>query len=137
MKNPEAIKDQQLLDKMIQGGRTNLSEWFEKIADEFCKEQVVEERTSVETIQNKFYIDLTKQFLCSLSTLLFKFMIEKGVGHIVEPCPLLRELPQNTNWGEKQKKWEKIITKREWEYFLSKWTELSRISKASGRKWGG
>ena len=50
MKNPEAIKDQQLLDKPIQGGRTNLSEWFEKIADEFCKEKAVEERTSVETI---------------------------------------------------------------------------------------
>ena len=50
MKNMEAIKDQQLLDKLIQGGRTNLLEWFEKIADEFCEEQVVEERNSVETI---------------------------------------------------------------------------------------
>ena len=97
MKKPKVIKDQKLLDKLIQGGRTNLSEWFKKIADEFCEEQAVEERTSVETTEKKFYTDLTEQFLCSLPTLLFKFLIAKGVGHIVEPCPLLHEPPQNTN----------------------------------------
>ena len=95
-------------------------EWFENIADEFCEEQVVEERTSVEIIKKKLYIDLTEQFLCSLLTLLFKFLIEKGVGDIVEPRPLLCEPPQNTNWAEKQKKWEKFIAEREWEYFLRK-----------------
>ena len=62
-----------------------MSEWFEKITDEFCEEQAVEDRTLVEFVKNKFYIDLTEQFLCSLPTLLFKFLIEKGVGHIVEP----------------------------------------------------
>ena len=97
-----------------------MSEWFENIANEFYEEQAIEERTSVETIKKKFYIDLTEQFLCSLSTLLFKFLIEKGVGHIVEPHPLLCEPPQNTKWVEKQKKWEKFIAEREWEYFLSK-----------------
>ena len=97
MKKPEVIKDQQLLDKQIQGGRTNLSEWFEKIADEFCEEQAVEERTSVETIKKKFYTDLTEQFLCSLLTLLFKFPIEKGVGHIVETHPSLCGPPLNPN----------------------------------------
>ena len=111
MKKPEATKDQQLLEKLIRGGRTNLSEWFEKITNKFCEEQAIEERTSVETIQNKFYIGLTEQFLCSLPTLLFKFLIEKGAGHTVEPRPLLREPPQNTNWVEKQKKWEKFIAK--------------------------
>ena len=120
MKNLEAIKYQQLLDKLIQRGRTNLSEWFEKIVDEFCEEQAVEERNSVETIQNKFYTYLTEQFLCSLPTLLFKFLIEKGVGPIVEPRPLLHELRKNTNRAKKQKKWEKFVAKREWEYFLSK-----------------
>ena len=120
MKNPEGTKDQQLLEKVIQRGRTNLSEWFEKIAGEFCEEQAVEERTSVETIKNKFYTDLTEQFLCSLPTLLFKFLIEKGVGHIVEPHPSLCEPPLNLNWAEKQKRWEKFIAEREWEYFLSK-----------------
>ena len=101
MKNPKAIKDQQLLEKLIRGGRTKLSEWFEKIIDEFCEEQAIEERTSMETIQKKLYTDLTKQFLCSLLTLLFKFLIEKGVGHIVEPRPSLHELPSNSNWTEK------------------------------------
>ena len=97
MKKPEATKDQQFLEKQIRGGRTNLSEWFEKINDEFYKEQAIEERNSMETIQNKFYTDITEQFMCSLPTLLFKFLIEKWVGHIVEPRPLLREPPQNTN----------------------------------------
>ena len=79
----------------------NLSEWFEKITDDICEEQDIEERTLIETIQKKFYTDLTKQFLCSLPTLLFKFLIEKGVGHIVKPRPLLCKPPQNTNWEEK------------------------------------
>ena len=87
MRNPDRIKEQQLLEKLIREGRTNLSEWFEKIADDFCEEKAVEDRTLVETIKEKFYIDLTEQFLCSLPTLLFKFLIEKGVGHIIEPHP--------------------------------------------------
>ena len=95
-------------------------EWFEKITDEFCEEQAIEEITSVEFVRKKFYMDLIEQFMCSLPTLLFKFLIEKGVRHIVEPRPLLPELPQNTNSVEKQKKWEKFIAKREWEYFLRK-----------------
>ena len=120
MRNPDKTKEQQLLQKLIRGGQTNLSEWFEKIADDFCEEQVVEDRTSVETVKKKFYIEFNEQFLCSLPTLLFKFLIEKGVAHIVEPRPSLLEPPPNTNWAEKHKKWEKFIGEREWEYFLSK-----------------
>ena len=75
-----------------------------KIVDELCEEQVVEERTLVETIKKKFYTDLTEQFLCSLPTLLFKFLIEKGVGHIFEPRPSLRGPSLNPNWVEKQKR---------------------------------
>ena len=45
---------------------------------------------------------------------------EKGVGHIIEPHPSLRGPQSNPNWEEKQKKWEKFIVEREWEYFLSK-----------------
>ena len=120
MKKPTKTKEQWLLEKLIRRGRKNLSEWFEKITDDFCEEQSIEEITSMKTIEKKFYTDLTEQFLCSLPTLLFKFLIEKGVGHIVEPRPLLCELTQNTNWAEKQKKWEKFITEREWEYLLSK-----------------
>ena len=95
-------------------------EWFENITNEFYEEQAIEERTLVETIQKKFYTDLTEQFLCSLLTLLFKFLIEKGVGHIVEPCPSLHEPPPNSNWAEKHKKWDNFIAEREWEYILSK-----------------
>ena len=109
-----------MLERLIRGGRTNLFEWFEKIADDFCEEQAVKDRTLVETVKEKFYIDLVEQFLCSLPTLLFKFLIEKGVAHIVEPRPSLHELPTNSNWEEKQRKWEKFIVEREWEYFLSK-----------------
>ena len=97
-----------------------MSEWIEKIADEFCEEQAVEERTSVETIKKKFYTDLTEQFLCSLPTFLFKFLIDKRVGHIVKARPSLHGLSINPNWVEKQKRWEKIIAEREWEYCLSK-----------------
>ena len=97
-----------------------MSEWFEKIADDFCEEQAVEDRTSVEIVKKKFYIDLTEKFFCSLLTLLFKFLIEKGVGHIFEPRPSLCGPPINLNWVEKQKRWKKFIAEREWEYFLSK-----------------
>ena len=97
-----------------------MSEWFEKIIDKFREEKATEERVSVESIEKRFYTDLTEQFLCSLPTLLFKFLIEKGVGHIVEPRLSLRKPPPNSNWEEKQKKWEKFIVEREWEYFLSK-----------------
>ena len=113
-------KEQKFLDKLFRGGRTNLSEWFEKIANDFCEEKAVKDRTSVETVKAKFYTDFTEQFLYSLPTLLFKFLIENGVGHIVEPRPPLCEQPPNTNWVEKQRKWEKFIVEREWEYFLSK-----------------
>ena len=106
MKKPEGTKDQKLLEKLIHGGRTNLSEWFKKIADEFYEEQAVENRTSMETVKKKFYTDLTEQFLCSLSTLIFKFLIKKGVGHIFKPRPSLCVLPLNPNWEEKQKRWE-------------------------------
>ena len=95
-------------------------EWFEKIADDFYDEQAVKDRTLVETVKEKFYIDLVEQFLCSLPTLLFKFFIEKGVAHIVEPRPSLHKLPTKSNCVEKQRKWEKFIVEREWEYFLSK-----------------
>ena len=104
MKKLEGTKDQQLLEKLIRGGRTNLSEWFEKIVNDFCEEQAVEDRTSVETVKEKFYTDLTEQFLCSLPTLLFKFLIKKGVGHIVEPHPSLLGPPLNLNWVENEKR---------------------------------
>ena len=91
MRKPDATKEQQLLDKLFRGGQTNLSDWFKKIANDFCEEQAVEDRTSMESVKAKFYIDFTEQFLCSLLTLLFKFLIENEAGHIVEPRPPLCE----------------------------------------------
>ena len=84
MRKPDKNKEEQLLQKLIRGGRANLSEWFKKIADDFCEEQAVEDRTSVETVRQKFFTEFTDQFLCSLPTLMFKFLIERGAGHIVE-----------------------------------------------------
>ena len=60
MRKSKATKEQQLLEKLIQGGRTNLSKWFEKIVNDFYEEQVAEDRTSVETVKEKFYTDLTE-----------------------------------------------------------------------------
>ena len=88
-----------------------MSEWFEKITDEFCEEQAMEERVSVESIEKRFYTDLTEKFLCSLLTLLFKFLIEKGAGHIVEPHPSLHKPPPNSNWAEKQKSGKNSLSK--------------------------
>ena len=58
-----------------------------------------------------FYTDFTEHFICSLPTL-FKFIIDRDVGHIVEPRPSLIEPPSNTNWEEKMKAWEKFITRK-------------------------
>ena len=120
MKNPVEIKDQELLHKLIRGGRTNLLEWFERIPDQFCEERTMEERVFIESIKERFYNDFIEQFLCSLPTLLFKFLMNRGACHIVEPHPLLIESPYNTNWVEKQKVWEKFVEEREWDYFLRK-----------------
>ena len=58
MKKPEETKDQELLEKLIQGWWTSLSEWFEKIIDKFREEKSMEERVSVESIEKMFYTDL-------------------------------------------------------------------------------
>ena len=89
--------EQQLCQKLTREGCTNLSEWFKRIADEFCEEQAIEERVSIDNIKERFYTDLIEQFLFSLLTLLFRFLIDKGAGHIVEPRPLLLVPPKNTN----------------------------------------
>ena len=41
MKKPEETKDQELLEKLIRGGRKNMLEWFENITDEFYEEQAI------------------------------------------------------------------------------------------------
>ena len=67
------------------GGRTNLSEWAEHIVDNFCEEQAIDERDSFDNIKILFHDDFHESFLCTIPTFLFKFLIDKGISHIVEP----------------------------------------------------
>jgi hypothetical protein len=41
-------------------------------------------------------------------SVLHKFLLDRGIGHIMEYEPLLRPPPPNTNWEGKQKYWEKF-----------------------------
>ena len=90
-------KNRQLLHKLTNSGRTNLSEWVENIIDNFCKEQAIDERMSYDSIKDHFHDDFHESFLCTILTLLFKFLIDKGVAHIVEPGPSLVERRSDTD----------------------------------------
>lgn len=90
-------KNRQLLHKLTNGVGTNQSEWVENIIDEFCEEQAIDERTSYDSIKDRFHDDFHESFLCTIPTLLFKFLINKGVAHIVEPRPPLVEPRSDTN----------------------------------------
>ena len=60
MKNWVENKYQELHQKMIRGGRTNLSEWFERMAAEFYEERAVDEIVYADSIKERLYNDLTK-----------------------------------------------------------------------------
>ena len=108
-----------LLSKLINGGRTNLSEWVEGICQELCEDEATESYSSVQNVERQFYSKLHDNLFFMLPMLLHKFLIEKGVGHIVETRPPLTHRP-NTNWQEREKAWERFIKEREWEYFIRK-----------------
>ena len=100
------VKNRQLLHKLTNGGRTNLSEWVENIINNFCKEQAIDERTSYDSIKDRFHDDFHERFLCTIRTLLFKFFIDKGVAHIVEP---------RSNIDRKQVSWWKqFVEEQQW-----------------------
>jgi hypothetical protein len=81
--------DEELMLKIINGGRKNLNEWFEIIIHDYIEEQAIKDRSSVETIKDKFYTDLHNGFLCTVSSLLHKFMLDKGSQrHCRIPTPL-------------------------------------------------
>ena len=48
---PEKLDDQFLLHKILNDFQTDLSEWFEKIINEFCEELEIKERTSFDEIK--------------------------------------------------------------------------------------
>ena len=81
----------QLMHTVRNGGRTNLSEWSKQIVDNFCKEQAINERASFDNIKSRFHDNFHESFLCTIPTLIFKFLINKGVAHIVKPRPPLVE----------------------------------------------
>ena len=119
MKKPADPREAKLLNKLINGGRMNLTEWVETICKEFCEDKATKSYSSIQNIERQFYSDLHENFLCILPVLLHKFLIDKGMGHIVEPQPMLGQHP-NMNWEEHEKAWERFIKEREWEYFLHK-----------------
>jgi hypothetical protein len=75
---------EKLMHKIINGGRTNPNEWFERIVRDYIEEQAIEYRESVETIKNKFYIELHDGFMCTIMSLLHKFLLDKGVRDIIK-----------------------------------------------------
>ena len=119
MRKPADPEEAKLLNKLINGGRTNLSEWVETMCQEFCEDEVTETSSSLQIIQSQFFSDLHDSFFCLLLVLIHKFLIEKGATHIVEPRPPLERRP-NTNWEERERAWQRFVQEREWEHFLRK-----------------
>ena len=85
-------------------GKTNLLKWVEQIVDELCEEQIINERASFDSIKNHFHDDFHERFLYTLLTLLFKFLIDKGVAHFVKPRPPMVE-PWSDNQGKQISQW--------------------------------
>lgn len=118
--------DEQLMHKIINGVRTNLNKWVERIVEDYIEDQAVEYRESVQTIKNKFYMELHDGFLCTVRSLLHKFLLDKGIGDIVEYRPPLKNPPPNSNWQKRQEEWEVFLeanckdTREAWDYFLKK-----------------
>ena len=106
-------KNRQLLHKLTNGGRTNLSEWVKNTMDEFCEEQAIDERTSYDSIKDRFHDDFHESFLCTIPTLLFKFLIDKGIDHIVQPRPLLVEPRSDTN-RKRVSRWKQFVEEQQW-----------------------
>jgi hypothetical protein len=90
------------MHKIINGGRKNMNEWFDRIMQDYIEEQAIKDRESEQTIKNKFYTKLHDGFLCTVLSLLQKFLLDKGAGDIIEYRPLLKNPPPNSNWKERQ-----------------------------------
>jgi hypothetical protein len=110
--------------KITNGVRTNLHEWVEIITLDYIEEQVIEEKTSVDIVKDKFYSYLHEIFLCIAPSILHKFLLERGVGHIFEYQPLLNTPLRNSNYERNQRKWEDFLevdckdTHGAWDFFL-------------------
>ena len=110
-------KNSQLMHTLQNNRRKCFSKWVEQIVDDFCEEQAIDERASLDNIKDHFHDDFHERFLYTVPTLLFKFLIDKGIAHIVEPRPPLvkRRSDNNKKWLSR---WEKIIENQEWKMFI-------------------
>jgi hypothetical protein len=103
-----------------------LHDWFERVVEDYISEQAVEDRTSLDRIKEKIYTELHDGFLCTISTLLHKFLLDKGVSDIVQYRPRLGTPLPNSNYQERDEEWEGFLdakckdTRQAWDYFLNK-----------------
>lgn len=105
-----------------------LLEWVERIVDSFCEEQAIDETASFDNIKDHFHDDFHESFIYIVLTLLFKFLIDKDVAHIVEP--------RSDNDKKWITWWKQFIEEQEWKKFVNWWTPSLTKSK-SGRRWQG
>ena len=97
--------------------RTNLSEWFKHIVDNFCEEQAIDEKVPFDSIKDHFHDDFHEICLLTVPTLLFKFLIDKGVSHIFEPrTPLIEPISDNDK--KRISRWKQFIEKQELKKFI-------------------
>ena len=94
-----------------------MSEWVKNIIDNFCEEQAIDERTSYNSIKDRFHDNFHESFLYTILTLLLKFLIDKGVAHIVEPRPALVE-PRSDTDRKRVSQWKQFVKEQQWKQFF-------------------
>ena len=119
MRTPTDPEEVRLLRKLVNDGRTNISEWVESICHEFCEDEATETSLSLQSIPSHFFSELHDSFFCLFPVLIHKLLIEKDAAHIVEPRPPLAR-QRNMNWEEQERAWKRFVQEREWEHFLRK-----------------
>ena len=138
MTDQQEFENNLLMHNLCNDGWTNLTEWDEKIVNELCEQQEIEAITSFDDVTKFFHDDLHESFLSTISTLLFKFLIDKGVANIVEPRPLHIE-PNFYTGLERLRNWEKIIKNQEWKQYIKKLAPVKppSLTKNKSGQWLG
>jgi hypothetical protein len=75
-----------------------LHDCLERIIECYILEQSIEDQTILDKIKETFYTKLHDGFFCTVPTLLHKFLLDKGVGDIVEYRPILGTPLPNKNF---------------------------------------
>ena len=101
-------------------------DWLKIIIKDYILEQTIEDWTSLDKIKEKFYTELLDRFFYTILTLLHKFLLNKGVDDIIEYRPRLGTPLPNSNFQERDEKWESFLdakckdTRESWDYLLKK-----------------